>query len=57
VPLRGGLADVEAGHRAAGDIVVRVDKEGGFCNSFNFGIGDRAGLPKRSGKASTNVYN
>ena len=40
-----GFADVHAGDRGAGDVVVGVDEESAFVDALHFGVGDGALLP------------
>src|SRR5579871_3562008 len=44
VTIVGGLSDVVALHRAAGDVVVSVDKERGFMDALDLGVGHIAFL-------------
>ena len=54
-----GLADIQAGDGAAGDVVVRVDEEGRFVHAHDFSIGDGAlvaagGLGEQAGEDHEN---
>ena len=40
VAVRAGLADIEPGHGGAGDVVMRVDQDGGFLDAGHFGLGN-----------------
>ena len=43
--VRVGFADVHAGDRGRGDVVVGVDEESAFVDALHFGVGDGALLP------------